>query len=379
MQIDAVILALIAGPSLIALIALIVAMRARAAPPPAEPDRAVGELAGRLAQLHDTMTATQAQTGDRLDALSRRLGEALHEQAERQATTLGDLKERLATITAAQGKITELSQQVVSLQDVLTNKQARGAFGEVQLEDLVRQALPPSAFEFQATLANNRRADCLLKLPNPPGPIVVDAKFPLESFHALRAAPEGPDRDAARKLFAQAVLKHVRDIAERYILPQETADSALLFLPSEAVYAELHGELPGVVDQSHRARVYIVSPTTLMATLNTMRAVLKDARMREQAHLIQREVRKLNDDVARLDERVGKLQRHFDQAGEDVRQIRVSTEKIARTSERIEALELGEEGAAATPDSLARPAAREAPGPRALSAGGRAAGSGDSR
>lgn len=352
-NLDPVLIAILAAPLILALAAIFIAMRPKAQ----QSDPALLELAGRVALMAEQAAQAQAQMSERLQAqerevtktlderlgsLGQRIGDALNKQSHDTATTMGDLKERLAAITAAQGKITELSQQVVSLQDVLTNKQARGAFGETQLEDLVRQALPPNAFSFQATLSNGRRADCLLNLPNPPGPIVVDAKFPLESFYRLRQSPEGLERDAARKMFGQDVLKHVKDIAERYIVPEQTADSALMFLPSEAVYAELHGELPQIVEQSHRARVYIVSPTTLMATLNTMRAVLKDAQMREQAHLIQREVRRLGDDVTRLDDRVGKLQTHFRQADEDIRQIRISTEKIQKTSEKIESLELGE-------------------------------------
>jgi len=352
-NLDPVLIAILAAPLILALAAVFIAMR----PKPPQSDPGLMELAGRVAHMAEETARSQAILSERLQSQERevtkalderlgslglRIGEALNKQTNDAEKTMGDLKERLAAITAAQGKITELSQQVVSLQDVLTNKQARGAFGETQLEDLVRQALPPNAFAFQVTLGNGKRADCLLNLPNPPGPIVVDAKFPLESFYRLRQGKEGPERDAARKMFGQDVLKHVKDIAERYIVAEETADSALMFLPSEAVYAELHGELPQIVEQSHRARVYIVSPTTLMATLNTMRAVLKDAQMREQAHLIQREVRRLSDDVTRLDDRVGKLQSHFRQADDDIRQIRISTEKIQKTSEKIEALELGE-------------------------------------
>jgi DNA recombination protein RmuC len=289
--------------------------------------------------------------------MARRMEEGLSQSAQRQTVTLHDLRERLAVIDAAQKTITELSAQVVSLQDVLSNKQARGAFGEVQLADLVRSALPPSAYAFQATLTGGRRVDCLLKLPNPPGPIAVDAKFPLESWHGLRQAKEDADRIAAGRAFSVAILKHVKDIADRYIIPGETAESALMFLPSEAIYAELHANFPDVVEKSYRARVWIVSPTTLMATLNTIRAVLKDARMREQAGLIQKEVGMLLADIGRLGDRVGNLDKHFNQAVEDIRQIRISTDKVASRAERIEGVQLGEEEetAAVAPPAAALP------------------------
>ena len=211
--------------------------------------------------------------------------------------------------------------------------------------DIVTGILPPSAYEFQATLAGGRRPDCLLKLPNPPGPIVIDAKFPLESYRALMAAQDEAARVQAARTFTKDVSVHVANIAERYIVPGETAESALMFLPSEAVYAELHARFRNVVEESYRARVWIVSPTTLMATLNTVRAVLKDVRMREQAGLIQAEVQTMLADVGRLDDRVGKLQRHFDQATEDLRQIRISTDKVTKRGERIEAVQLSEEAA----------------------------------
>jgi len=278
----------------------------------------------------------------RLSDVARRVGESLQQQTTQTSTTMNDLRERLGAIKAAQENITRLSQQVVSLQDVLSNKQARGAFGEVQLEDQVKSALPPSAYRFQAKLENGRIADCLLTLPNPPGAIAIDAKFPLESYYALRAAKDDASRDAARKTFGNDVLKHVKDIAERYIIPGQTADSALMFLPSEAVYAELHAELPAVVEKSHKARVYIVSPTTLMATLNTIRAVLKDAQMREQAGLILAEVGKMAVDVGRLDSRVDNLQKHFGLAEKDLREIRISAEKVSKRAARIEEMDLDE-------------------------------------
>lgn len=329
--------------------------------------RSQAELAGRLAQVAESQAVAQARLAEQLQAqerelakkledrladVSKRVGDSLEKSTQTTQTTITDLKERLAVIDAAQQNITQLSTQVVGLQDILANKQARGAFGEIQLNDLVVQALPPSAYVFQATLSNGRRVDCLLTLPNPPGAIAIDAKFPLEPYQALREAGTDAEREAARRLLAQAITRHVRDIAERYIVPGETADSALMFLPSEAVYAELHANLAAVVQDAFRRRVWIVSPTTLMATLNTVRAVLKDARISEQAGLLQAEVGRLLDDVRRLDDRVGKLQTHFRQADEDMRQIRVSTEKIDKHAERIREVEVEEPErvAAAAPD-----------------------------
>ncbi len=291
-------------------------------------------------RLHQQERLLSKTLEDRLAEISRRLGEGIQKSSVQSLETMGKLEARLAVIDKAQENITQLSNQMVGLQDILSNKQARGAFGEIQLNDLVAQVLPPSAYRFQATLSSGRRADCLLTLPNPPGAIAIDAKFPLESYRSLCAAVDESAKTVAGRAFRAAILTHVKDIAERYILPGETADAALMFLPSEAVYAELHANFLDVVEASYRARVFIVSPTTLWATLNTVRAILKDVRMREQSGLIQREVHLMLADVARLDERAAKLQRHFDQAGEDVRQIRVSTEKVARRADRIEDVQL---------------------------------------
>lgn len=316
-----------------------------------------GELSGRLAQLADSLAAQQSQLSERLAAqerglsrfleerlqdMGKRLSDGLDQSSLRTGASLAELRERLAVIDSAQANIAQLSERMVSLQDILSNKQARGAFGEIQLNDLVSQILPPSAYEFQAAVGDKRRADCLIRLPKPPGAIVIDAKFPLESFHQLRAAASDTERQQAGRAFATAVLGHVRDIAEKYIVPGETAESALMFLPSEAVYAELYANFPEVVEKSYRAKVWIVSPTTLMATLNTIRAVLKDARMREQADVIQAEVRHLLDDVRRMAERALKLEGHFGQASDDLRQLKISVEKVVKRSEQVEAVQLGD-------------------------------------
>ncbi|NQW09604.1 MAG: DNA recombination protein RmuC [Alphaproteobacteria bacterium] len=324
------------------------------------------ELAGRLGQMAESQTIAQARLAEqlqiqerelskkleeRLADVTRRVGEGLEKSYKTTETSLTDLKQRLAVIDVAQKNITELSTQVVGLQDILANKQARGAFGEIQLNDLVSQALPPSAYAFQATVGGNRRVDCLLTLPNPPGSIAIDAKFPLEHYQVLRQAGSDVERDAARKALGQAITVHVKAIAERYIVPGETAESALMFLPSEAVYAELHASLPAVVQDAFRRKVWIVSPTTLMATLHTVRAVLKDASMREQAHVIQVEVTTLLKDVERLDERVGKLQTHFGHVEKDMREIRISTDKITKRGERIQEIEV-EDPASLAPASV---------------------------
>jgi DNA recombination protein RmuC len=336
------------------------------------------ELAGRLAQMAESQAATQNRLAERLQAqertlakaleqrlaeLGRRVGDTLNQSTTKNAETMADLRARLAVIDAAQKNIAELSTQVVALQDILSNKQARGAFGEIQLQDLVRNALPPSAYEFQVTLSNGRRADCLLELPNPPGPIVIDAKFPLSNYHALRNAEDDATRKQAGRQFAADVVTHVQDIAEKYILHGETAESALMFLPSEAVYAELHANFPDTIEKSYRARGWIVSPTTLMATLNTVRAVLRDAKMREQAGAIQKEVRLMLEDVTRLGERIEKLERHFGQADRDLRDLRISADKVIGRGERIERIELGDETPAEALPGAAPPALTPDGGP----------------
>ena len=316
-----------------------------------------GELAGRLTLLNESNRQEQSRIFDALNeqklavlklmddkllAVTKSVGEGLQQNANKTNETLAALRERLAKIDAAQQKISSLSEQVVSLQEVLSNKQARGAFGEIQLNDLVTSILPPNAYSFQALLSNGKKADCLLNLPNPPGAIVIDAKFPLESYYALRHATTDREKVEAERFFRASVIKHIKDIAEKYIIPGETAESALMFLPSEAIYAELHANFIDVVEHSYKAKVWIVSPTTLMATLNTVRAILKDAHMREQAGVIQQEVGALLDDISRLDERVENLSRHFKQAGDDIDSIKISSGKIAKRVQKIEAIELGD-------------------------------------
>jgi DNA recombination protein RmuC len=273
---------------------------------------------------------------ERLAKVQIQMTENLSHSSRRTAQSLGDLQQRLTTIDKAQEKITKLSGDVLSLQDILSNKQTRGAFGEVQLTDIVSKALPSDGFQLQATLSNGKRADCLIKLPNPPGPIVVDSKFPLEAYEALRNASSETETSSAVRLFRTSVRKHIKDISEKYIIEGETADGAILFLPSEAVYAELHANFPDIVREGFSARVWIVSPTTCMATLNTMRAILKDARMREQAGAIRNELTLLYHDVDRLGVRVESLDRHFNQAAKDISDIKISSDKAGRRAKRLD-------------------------------------------
>jgi DNA recombination protein RmuC len=273
---------------------------------------------------------------ERLAKVQLQMNENLSHSSRRTAQSLGDLQQRLSTIDKAQEKITKLSGDVLSLQDILSNKQTRGAFGEIQLTDIVSKALPSDGFELQATLSNGKRADCLIKLPNPPGPIVVDSKFPLEAYEALRNASSETETSTAVRSFRTSVRKHIKDISEKYIIEGETADGAILFLPSEAVYAELHANFSDLVREGFTARVWIVSPTTCMATLNTMRAILKDARMREQAGAIRNELTLLYHDVDRLGIRVESLDRHFNQAAKDISDIKISADKAGRRAKRLD-------------------------------------------
>jgi len=272
----------------------------------------------------------------RLAQVQEQMNENLHGSARRTAQSLGDLQQRLQSIDKAQENITKLSGDVLSLQDILSNKQTRGAFGEIQLTDIVGKALPKDSYTLQATLSNGKRADCLIHLPNPPGPIAIDSKFPLEAYEQLRRAETQEQLNRAAQQLRLSLRKHIKDISERYIIEGETADGALMFLPSEAVYAELHANFPEVVRDGFAARVWIVSPTTCMATLNTMRAILKDARMQEQAGAIRKELGLLYADVDRLGSRVENLDRHFGQAAKDIADIKISADKAGRRARRLD-------------------------------------------
>jgi len=314
-------------------------------------------LTGQLTSLTEQQTAVSAATAkivqesserltkavnERLEKVQDRMGESLQKSSKATAESLATMTERLTVIDKAQENITKLSTEVVGLQHILDDKQARGAFGEVQLEAIVEDALPANAYEFQHVLSNGKRADCLIKLPNPPGSVVVDAKFPLTAYRNMLDAENDTDRAVFSRQLKADVKTHIKAISDKYIIPGETADSALLFLPSEAVYAELHAHHAGVIEASHKARVYIVSPTTMMATLTTVRAVLRGAEMRKQAGVIQTEVGTMLTDVTRLSERVGNLRTHFDRANRDIDQIEISAGKVQTRGTKIHELDLGE-------------------------------------
>ena len=257
------------------------------------------------------------------------------EQAKNQAEIVGKISERLQHISSAQEKISELSHNVLSLQNILDNRHARGNFGETQLADQVQATLPSSAYAFQYTLKNNKRADCLLKFPDPPGSIVVDAKFPLENFRAMRKSTDPQQKKQFSKAFANDVKKHIDKIATDYISPPETANAAMMFIPSETVYAELHDNASEVVNYAHKLQIYISSPTTLMAILHTLRALMRDSQILEHAATIRNDIATLGGDVTRLGDRTEKLQRHYQQMGQDIEQILTSSGKITKQAKKI--------------------------------------------
>ena len=298
------------------------------------------QLVGGLTHVSESQAAQQSNMlklmEARLTAVQEQMNVNLQTSSKNTALSLGELQQRLVTIDKAQDNIQKLSGSVLSLQDILSNKQTRGAFGEIQLQEIVSKALPTDAYTWQATLSNGKRADCLIHLPNPPGPIVIDSKFPLEAYEALRKSTSDWDKNEAVKLMRVSVKSHIKAIADKYILDGETADGALMFLPSEAVYAELHSNFPELVREGFEAHVWIVSPTTCMATLNTMRAILKDARMREQAGAIRSALRHLHRDVELVVERVEKLNTHFGQARKDIEGISTAAERAGKRAHKLD-------------------------------------------
>jgi DNA recombination protein RmuC len=299
---------------------------------------ALRHAAAQLASSVELLTKT---TDSRLEQISGKVNERLEEGFKKTNETFTNVMERLATIDEAQKKIDGLTTNVISLQELLGDKRSRGAFGEVQLENLVRNILPPSGYEFQFTLSTNDRADCVLKLPAPTGMVAVDSKFPMENYHRMFeiGLAEG-DRVQAQRQFRVDVRKHVDDIAGKYIIPGETSDGAVMFVPAEAIFAEIHAYHAEVVDHAMQRRVWIVSPTTLMAVLNTARAVMKDVATREQVHIIKDELGKLGKDFSRFDDRMRKLADHIRQAHEDAQKVQVSSDKITRRFNQIERVEL---------------------------------------
>ena len=308
-------------------------------------------------QLSRGMQALTQSVDGRLDTLSGQVNQRLDEGFRKTNETFASVMARLATIDEAQKKIDGLTTNVVSLQELLGDKRARGAFGEVQLENLVRNMLPPEAFAFQQVLPNGTRVDCLLTLPAPTGNVAVDAKFPLENYHRMFDDSLAElDRRAAQQAFRADVKRHVDAISAKYILPGSTADGAVMFLPAEAVFAELHAYHPEIVAYAQQKRVWIVSPTTLMAVLNTARAVMKDVETRKQIHVIQDALGKLAKDFQRFDERMAALARHIEQASRDVQDVHTSSRKISAHFRRIESVQLDEEDEEAgegTPAALA--------------------------
>lgn len=308
-----------------------------------EMNRLQAELTGRMQTMAEILSTRQGDlarlVADRMDGLRQQVGVGLEQNVRQTTESLGKLQERLAVIDHAQKNLTELTSEVVTLKDVLSNKQARGAYGQGRMEAIIRDGLPAGLFSFQPTLSSGKRPDCLVTLPGDGRGLVIDAKFPLESFTLLREARSDEARKAAAARVRADVGQHIKDIAERYFLPGETQDMALLFVPSESIHADLHEHFDDVIQKAHRARVMIVSPSLLALAIQLMQSLVRDARMREEAQVIQSEVGKLLVDVRRLGERAEKLDQHFRQAQEDVAGIRTSAGKVTGRAERIGALD----------------------------------------
>ena len=339
----------VAALALLVLVVIVAVHMSRRRREARESDAQLAELKGRLQTLAEISVSRHGElaraVNERLDRMTHRVGSDLTETARKTTDSIAKLHERLAVIDSAQKNLTELSSNMVSLQEILANKQARGAYGQIRMEAIIQDGLPKGAFTFQATLSNGKRPDCLLHMPNTKAGVVIDAKFPLEGFEAFRVA-RGPEekKEAARRVRVD-VARHVDAMAERYFLPGETQDTAILFVPSEAIYADLAEHFSDLVQKAHRARIVICAPNMLMLAVQTMQAILKDVKMREQAHLIQREVSKLMEDMGRLRERVLDLQRHFGQANDDIEKILTSSERIASRGHKIENLEFEGDGA----------------------------------
>lgn len=307
-------------------------------------------LAAASAHLSASIQSLTASVNERLEMISGHVNTRLDDGFKKTNETFANVMARLATIDEAQKKIDGLTTNVVSLQQLLGDKKSRGAFGEVQLEALVRNALPPSGYDFQVTLPNGNRADCILKLPAPTGDVVVDSKFPLENYHRMfEDTASEQDRKAAQTSFRTDLKKHVDAISGKYLIPDVTSDGAVMFVPAEAVFAEIHAHHAEVVSYAQQRRVWIVSPTTLMAVLNTARAVLKDVETRKQIHLIKDALGKLSKDFTRWDERMAALARHIEQANKDVQDVQISTRKITSHFARIEEVQLLDDAAPAVP------------------------------
>ncbi len=327
--------------------------------------RTQNEMQGRMQTIAEVFGSRQSDLvrglSERMDGLGHKLGQSMLDTTRHTQENLSRLGERLAVIDKAQQNITALSSQVVELQRVLANKQTRGAFGEARMQAIIQDGLPSGAYKFQAVLSNGNRPDCLVLFPNNAPALVIDAKFPLEAWNAIRSAEAPAATKAAEAQFRRDTLKHVQDIALRYRIAGETHDTAFMFVPSELIFADIHERFEDIVQRAHRARVVIVSPSLLMLSVQVVMSLLRDVHMREQAFVIQQEVVKLLDDVSRLDDRVRRLQTHFAQAGKDIDEIVVSSRKITKRGGEIQDVEIEEEAKPAK-----RPPAANSDGPPEL-------------
>ena len=280
----------------------------------------------------------------RLSEVQKQIFDSLSGSASNTAKSLGALQERLIAIDKAQANLEKLSGNVLSLQDILSNKQTRGVFGEIQLKDIVSKALPPNSYAFQVLLKNGRRVDCMIYLPYPPGPIAIDSKFPLDAYENLGKFENEIEKNKAIQIFKKSIRFHINSISEKYIVEGETADGAIMFLPSEAIYAELHANFSDIIHEGFSKRVWIVSPTTCMATLNTIRGILKDATLKENSSKIRENLNLLFKDVSRLGNRIDNLDKHFNLASKDLEEVKVSAQKVTNRADKFEALDFGEIG-----------------------------------
>jgi len=335
--------------------------------------RAQSEATGRVDAMGQALAGRQADmaraVNERLDSVTHRVGQSMEQTTRSTMDSLRVLHERLGIIDHAHKNLTELTSQVTTLRDVLANKQSRGAFGQARMEAIVQDGMPKGSYEFQFTLSSGKRPDCVVFLPDA-RPLCIDAKFPLEAVTALHDARSEEERKFATQRLRADVMKHVSDIAEKYLIAGETQDTALMFVPSESVYAEIHDGFDDVIQRAYRARVVLVSPSLLMLAIQVMQQILKDARMRDAADQIRTEVLNLGDDLGRLRERVLKLQKHFNDASEDIRQILISADKIEKRAGRIEELDFSKSDAPADTARVVKPATPELfPVPRTLQAG----------
>jgi DNA recombination protein RmuC len=334
--------------------------------------RAQSEANGRVDAMTQALAGRQADmaraVNERLDSVTHRVGQSMEQTTRNTMESLRALHERLGIIDNAHKNLTDLTSQVTTLRDVLANKQSRGAFGQARMEAIVQDGLPKGSYEFQYTLSTGKRPDCVVFLPDQ-RPLCIDAKFPLEAMTALHDARSDDEKKIAAQRLRADIMKHVGDIAEKYLIAGETQDTALMFVPSESVYAEIHDGFDDVIQKAYRARVVLVSPSLLMLAIQIMQQIMRDARMRDAADQIRTEVLNLGDDLGRLRERVLKLQKHFSDVNEDVRQILISADKIEKRAGRIEELDFSKEPAAEPPRLVKSSTPELFPLPRQLQAG----------